>query len=92
MSELVSAKYLENELIEFDQICMYIGIDKIKDGIVTCHFSQVYNRVMAPGLYQNFVYAQYLENKLTAFCNFVTELWPLTDLRILFRLKFLIRN
>ena len=46
---------------------MCIDIDMIKHGIVTCHFPQICIRVMALDLRQNFVSAQYLENKLTEF-------------------------
>ena len=64
----VSAQNLENKLIVFHQILyICVHIDKIYVGIVTCHFSHNYTRVMDLDLHQNFVSAQYLENKLTEF-------------------------
>ena len=46
---------------------MCIDIDMIWIGINTQHFSGICTRVMALDLRQNFVIAQYLENKLTIF-------------------------
>ena len=53
--------------MEFDQICVYIDIDKIWVWIVKRQFSQIHNRVMPLYSYQNFVSAQYLENELMEF-------------------------
>ena len=44
---------------------MHINIEKTKLGIVTHHFLQNFNRVMALDTRQNFVSAQYFENELT---------------------------
>ena len=44
---------------------MHINIDKILLGIVARHFSQNFDGVTALDWQQNFVSAQYLENKLT---------------------------
>ena len=54
---------------------MCIDIEKILVGIVTCHFSLICKRVMALDFLQNFVSAQYLENKSTDLSpNFVYDL------------------
>ena len=53
--------------MEFDQICVYIDIDKIWVWIVKHQFSQIHNRVMPLDSYQNLVSAQYFENKLMEF-------------------------
>ena len=55
-----SAQYLENKMTYFQQILYYIDIDKFWLGVVTCHFSYICTRVMAPDLRQNFISAQYL--------------------------------
>ena len=44
---LVSAQYLVNKLMEFDQILHMHGLYEIKVGIVMYQFLQIYNRVMA---------------------------------------------
>ena len=49
------------------KICICFDMDKIYIGIVTCHFSQICNSVKALDGYQNFVSAQYLENKWMEF-------------------------
>ena len=60
----VSTQYFENKLLEFHQILyMHSYIDKIYVGLVTHNSSHNCTRVMALYLCQNFVYAQYLENK-----------------------------
>ena len=61
--DLCSAQYLDNKLTYFHQIIdMHVQV-----GIVSCHFLQICNKVMAPDLFQNFISAQYLENNLTEF-------------------------
>ena len=60
----VSTQYFENKLLEFHQILyMHSYMDKIFVGLVTHNSSHNCTRVMALYLRQNFVYAQYLENK-----------------------------
>ena len=53
---------------------MCIDIDMILIEIVTHHFSEICTRVMALDLLQNFVSAQYLEDKLTDFRQFFSAL------------------
>ena len=55
---------LYREIMKF-YICIYN--DKIYIGIVTHNFLHICTRVMALDLLQNFVSAQYLENKWTDF-------------------------
>ena len=55
---------LHREIMKF-YICIYN--DKIYVGIVTHNFLHICTRVMALDLLQNFVSAQYLENKWTDF-------------------------
>ena len=43
----VSAQYLGNKLMEFDQICICIDIEKIQVGIGMGQFSLIYYRVMS---------------------------------------------
>ena len=49
------------------RFCICIDIDKLQVGIVRCQFSQINYRVMALDWCQNFISAQYLENKLMEF-------------------------
>ena len=58
---------LRTLLYNLSKFCMCIDIDMILLGIVTCHSPQICTRVMALDLLQNFVSAQYFENKLTEF-------------------------
>ena len=46
------------------KFCIHINIDKILLRIVTSDFLQNFDRVTALDLHQNFISAQYLENKL----------------------------
>ena len=55
------------------------------------NFSLICNRVMALYSHQNFIAAQYLENKFI-FRIFVTEFWALIDIRISFPLNILKTN
>ena len=52
---------------KFRSVYIRIHIDKIYIGIITHPFLHTCTRVMALDLHQNFVFAQYLENKLTEF-------------------------
>ena len=110
----VSTQYLENELMEFDQIlhmhCYWqdLGWEN------TRQFSSDSNRVMALddwwylsefcfrsiswewiyGIWPNFAYALILTRSRLGllcihFCKFITELWPLIDVRISFPLNIL---
>ena len=61
----ISAQYLENKLMELDQIG--IDVDQLYIRIFRLQLSQIYNMVMALGCCQNFFSAQYLVNKLMEF-------------------------
>ena len=51
----------------FTKFYLYIHIDKIYFGNIKLHFLHICTRVMALDLLQNFISAQYLENKWTEF-------------------------
>ena len=61
---LSHAQHRMNELSEFEKtLSTYIHIDEILVGIVIGKIVQIYNKVMAFDLSQNFVNAQYLKNE-----------------------------
>ena len=97
----VSAIYLENKLITKTKSYICIDVDQLYMGIVMLHFLQIDNMVMALGYCQNFVSAQYVGNicidvEQTRFwflcvnlSKFITKLWPLVVVKILFPLNTL---
>ena len=54
-------------ILRYFEACICFDIDKIKVGIVSCHFLLICNRVNALDLCQNFVFTQFLENKWIEF-------------------------
>ena len=65
--DLVSAQYLVNKSMEFEQNLQCIDLKHIYMGLVMHPFSQIYNRVKALGYHQNFIFAQYLVNQWMEF-------------------------
>ena len=66
--KLVSAQYLETNGQNFTKFKICIDTDNIYLEISTHRFLQIFTRVMALDIRQNyFVSGQYLENKLTKF-------------------------
>ena len=63
------------------KFCIHIIIDKIYVGILSRHFLQICNRVMALDLLQNSVFVQYLENELTEFNQILYTHYHWQDLR-----------
>ena len=70
------------------KICICIDINKIKVGIVTRQFSQIYNSVIARDLCQNFVSTQYLENDWWNWPNLAYALILTTSRLGLLRVNF----
>ena len=62
------------------KLCICIDIKNVYIRIATCRFPQTYNRVMALDCCQNFVSAQYLENKVLDFDQILHMLWYWQDL------------
>ena len=64
----MSAYYLENYFIDFDQILhLCIAFDNISIEIVACQFLPIFKRIMALDFCLNFISAQYFENKCMNF-------------------------
>ena len=88
----------ENKLIEFYKRCISIHLDQIWVGIVTHHFSHIWNRVdvrisfplnIKKKLEFHLVYALILTRSRLGFPTFVPEVWPFINTKNLFQLTIL---